>query len=94
MRNYFQRGGDRDAAASYGHEVGTYQDDAFQGHRHATKQTNNVAAGGVNAVEDGPATTDSTNVVLDPISDGTNGTPRTAVETRPRNAAFDFVIFI
>jgi hypothetical protein len=94
MRNYFQRGGDRDAAASYGHEVGTYQADAFQGHRHATKQTNNVAAGGVNAAEDGPATTDSTDVVLDPITDGTNGTPRTDVETRPRNAAFDFVIFI
>ena len=94
FRNEFLRGADRDEALAVGHEVGTYQDDAFQGHRHQHVQTANVAASGSNAVEDGSAPTTTSGVVLDPITDGTNGTPRTDSETRPRNAAVDFVIFI
>lgn len=72
---------------------GVFQDDAFQGHHHAVNHNAEyVAAGG--PLGSGSGVNDfSTFVnVLDPISDGTNGTPRTAIETRPRNAAVVWVM--
>ena len=65
--------------------VASYQNDAFQGHRH-TFQGSSISmfgAGERNAYKsDG-----SSNSVTSPITDGTNGTPRTANETRPKNIA-------
>lgn len=66
--------------------AGTIQDDALQGHRHpplsgtsfmARNGGSNFSGGGASMAD--PATTG------DPSSDGTNGTPRTANETRARN---------
>jgi len=63
---------------------GTAQNDAMQGHRHR-------ALGGAGDIGSGqygagfPSNQIRDNHVLDPISDGTNGTPRTANETRGKN---------
>lgn len=39
-----------------------------------------------------PYASTSTDVVLDPITDGISGTPRTAAETRPKNVSVVFCI--
>lgn len=73
---------------------GTEQADAMQGHHHSctgkseTDGTNTYGhqTGGVHIFEGYAADT-----VTAPITDGANGTPRTAYETRPRNM---FVIWI
>lgn len=72
--------------------IGNMQADAFQGHRHSG---NNLMAwiqnqygdhvGGPNPQVDGPI-----GAVGDPTSDGSNGTPRTANETRPKNVALTY----
>lgn len=64
--------------------VGSYQNDAFQGHRHTFAGTlgSMYGAGERDAYRVG-----SSNAVTSPITDGTNGTPRTANETRPKNIA-------
>jgi len=63
---------------------GTVQDDAFQGHWHTLVATTN---GGVGATTDNTGGTGITrdNRVTTPVTDGWNGTPRVANETRPRN---------
>lgn len=81
---------------SFGNEVGSYQEDAFQGHRHE-----NVGAYlGAAHQGYGISTThnDSWNSTvplfnLNPnISDGLHGVPRVAGETRPVNAAVNYII--
>jgi microcystin-dependent protein len=70
-----------------GGAVGTLQQDAFQGHyhdldpyTHGIDGTNvNLGSSGLIAEILGPLS------VTDPITDGSNGTPRTASETRPKN---------
>jgi hypothetical protein len=67
---------------------GTLQNDAFQGHRHENGYTNIKPYVAGTLFGDFLATTptNSTNTgILDPITDGTNGTPRTAIETRMKN---------
>ncbi|KLE01883.1 phage tail protein [Aliarcobacter butzleri] len=64
--------------------VGSYQNDAFQGHRHTFAGT---IASMYGAGEREAYRTGSSNTVTSPITDGTNGTPRTANETRPKNIA-------
>jgi hypothetical protein len=56
--------------------------DRFQGHRHNLKYTAAVASGGNSAPDGGGS--DNSNIVTDPIADGTNGTPRTGKTTDPR----------
>ena len=66
--------------------VGSYQYDAFQGHYHsifATNTTHFMPGGSAGAY----TPTGYEGAVVEPISDGTNGTPRTATETRPKNIA-------
>lgn len=64
--------------------VASYQGDAFQGHRHTFAGT---IASMYGAGEREAYRTGSSNSVTSPITDGTNGTPRTANETRPKNIA-------
>lgn len=62
--------------------AGTIQDDAFQGHRHSISTsvfTANAGSIGTGSGSTNPIT------IGDPITDGTNGTPRTANETRMKN---------
>lgn len=74
---------------TYSGTLGTKEGDAMQGHRH-NMQTNirsidissaNFSLGG------SPAAALSTSGVGDPVTDSTNGTPRTGAETRPANIA-------
>ncbi len=63
----------------------SFQNDAFQGHRHQTLSHwyNQVGAGAQGGA--GINLDDSSHNTIDPVSDGTNGTPRTATETRVKN---------
>ncbi|WP_245456613.1 hypothetical protein [Rhizobium hidalgonense] len=61
---------------------GTIQDDAFQGHRHPTGTT--VFTGGAGGIGTGSGNINPL-TIGDPTTDGTNGTPRTASETRMKN---------
>lgn len=66
--------------------VGSQQVDAFQGHRHSMPEAWGFTGSGSNTAPTAAAraSVSSTN---DPISDGVNGTPRLASETRPGNIA-------
>jgi microcystin-dependent protein len=88
-----------------GDAVGSAQDDAMQGHWHTyhSNQNFNVGASagyarvprqtGINADLSAPDVTNSSNSpIRNAFSDGTNGTPRTTGETRPKNANVYFVI--
>lgn len=69
--------------------------DAFQGHRHSRTITNANLYGGGGGIffggvggNFGPADV----TITDPTTDGTNGTPRTASETRPANIVLLYCI--
>lgn len=75
-----------------GNVNGTKQADAMQGHRHSSTGNTSVTpgsnfqsflVGNSTSVEDMSARL----TINDPITDGSNGTPRTAAETRPVNIA-------
>lgn len=88
-RGEFIRGMDDSRGVDSGRALGSAQLDAFQGHKHST----DAYTGSTN--RDGGAFATSATVsasVGDPITDGTNGTPRTAAETRPRNLAFLYCV--
>ncbi len=78
-----------------GNGVGSIQADAFQGHRHGlfSHITPNGNSNGFNVrnISD-ISVTDNAQNVRDPTTDGTNGTPRVASETRPINAAVNYII--
>jgi len=89
LRGYFVRGSgtnsDGTAAGTFGSKIA----DSFQGHSHSIKY--DTGAGGATLI----ATTGSdlnrsgtqTMFGSSTVTDGTNGTPRTASETRPKNMA-------
>lgn len=67
--------------------VGNGEEDAFQGHFHRQRTKANTASGTniYNGASDGSSFSAT---VEDVVSDGINGTPRTANETRPKNVAY------
>jgi microcystin-dependent protein len=82
-----------------GNNVGSVQADALQGHRHTFNGTVNSADAAAAPANFLQATATSTNAssfdvqyVLDPLTDGVNGVPRTTSESRPKNANVYFVI--
>jgi len=90
LRGEFVRGWDDGRGIDSGRVFGSTQDDAFQGHFHDSNTVSaafNVAAGATSVIRpSGDFATQG------PVTDGTNGTPRTAAETRPRNIALLAVI--
>lgn len=68
---------------TYSGTLGTKQGDAMQGHRHTSFSLSGAAAFGTPT----PASFQSASTTGDPVTDGTNGTPRTGSETRPANIA-------
>ncbi|MEG6507191.1 phage tail protein [Nitratidesulfovibrio sp. 1201_IL3209] len=87
LRGEFRRGADLGRGVDTGRVVGSAQGDAFQGHWHAGwVGLLNVSAGGSEVVRSNGVQA-SANAVRGPQSDGTNGSPRIASETRPRNVA-------
>tara|TARA_R100001509_G_C4748211_1_gene175439 strand:+ start:81 stop:593 length:513 start_codon:yes stop_codon:yes gene_type:complete len=79
-----------------GPSVGSFENDQFQGHRHEFKTVNTFGtpSGSINIDKTNVAngTDVITGRVFDPITDGTNGTPRTGDETRPFNAGVKYCI--
>ena len=74
--------------------LGDYQADAFQGHYHDALGVDdfygNRPGGGATALPAGSNNAGSEPTTGAPISDGTNGTPRTASETRVKNVGLIF----
>jgi hypothetical protein len=80
-----------------GDNVGSLQDDAFQGHRMEplSPQTTFYGTGPANTIglTPGSGRLDVEQATTgDPVTDGTNGTPRTSSETRPKNFNINFII--
>ncbi|MDH6231052.1 hypothetical protein M2281_001624 [Mesorhizobium soli] len=75
--------------------AGTIETDAFQGHWH-TLNTDNGLQGGSGTTYYGKATSNNTanSGVLDPRTDGVNGAPRTANETRSKNIGVTYYMRI
>ncbi len=91
LRGEFIRGWDDSRGVNVGRGINTSELDALQGHYHSTPP------GGLNFIGSGSGigsqlTSNGTGNVGfastgSPVSDGTNGAPRIASETRPRNVA-------
>ncbi len=88
IRGEFIRGWDHGVGVDVGRVFGSKQLDAFQGHWHRFHWDYEALQGGPTYLKNNRSNTQSdVDRVRDPISDGVNGTPRTAKETRPRNIA-------
>jgi microcystin-dependent protein len=96
LRGEFVRGWDNGRGIDSGRSFGTTQTDAMQGHKHNTSRLIAMRAGSDSNVDYFSQTASVNDAELydlagqmlaAPVSDGTNGTPRTAAETRPRNVA-------
>ncbi|MFN8369566.1 MAG: tail fiber protein [Bacteriovoracaceae bacterium] len=81
-----------------GNNVGSYQDDAFQGHWHDVRMESpdySIGTSGLGGAGGGGNLEYSyaQNVTAKTIkSDGTNGTPRSTSESRPKNVYVNFIV--
>ena len=86
------------SSAFAGPSVGSFENDAFQGHYHTFLNYAWFSNGSNSELVGVTGTTPSANDggagsgVKEPKTDGTNGTPRTGDETRPFNAGINFCI--
>jgi microcystin-dependent protein len=94
LRGIFIRGASSQTISgiTYSGTLGTKQGDAMQGHRHSPTSFNSVGSGGNIPNTGSFMYSAASNVIGDPITDGTNGTPRTGSETRPANIALLYCI--
>ncbi|MCC8421489.1 phage tail protein [Photorhabdus thracensis] len=96
LRGEFIRGWDDSRGVDPGRVCGTWQGDAFQGHKFkAWSDATRASATNRSSQSGGPQFTgiiDQSLVVGPVVSDGVNGEPRTANETRPRNVAFNYIV--
>jgi len=77
--------------------LGTYQNDKMQGHYHSIERTTGGSGYFYNQNLVGGASYSTALTfyrVRAPITDGTNGTPRTGAETNPANLSINFMIKI
>lgn len=89
-RGEFLRGWDNGRGVDAGRALGSLQLDAFQGHYHNNPIWQNGTGGGVGEFvgnNGNPGVTGTRLRTYEAATDGTNGAPRIASETRPRNLA-------
>lgn len=92
LRGEFLRGWDNSRGIDSSRKNRSAQTDAFQGHRHSVSH-NAVTANGSNGAGASPLLIAPATITIgDPTTDGTNGAPRTAAETRPRNVTVLYCI--
>lgn len=98
LRGVFIRGKNNGSDKDDERNLGGYQDDAFQGHRHLFRNATSSTGGSQNVPVASTTASGSSNAgtqnILDPVADLTNGSPRTANETRPKNVTVNFFIKI
>ena len=95
LRGIFVRGSGEQTISgiTYNKTFAAKEGDAFQGHWHElTNSTNVLRFAGGSALGGNPQCLTYSLEVKNPTSDGTNGTPRTASETRPANIALLYCI--
>ncbi len=90
-RGVFLRGKDNGKGYDVGRTLGSEQADAFQGHTHGNgtlgiSTRSNYSSGS----NEGVSVVAGTALTI--MTDGTNGTPRTATETRPKNVSVVYCI--
>jgi len=93
LRGEFIRGADDGRGIDSGRVFGSSQLDAMQGHGHNIRNyVSGLGGGGSPIPYNWASGTTNANIVREPVSNGGNGTPRTAPETRPRNIAMHYWI--
>jgi microcystin-dependent protein len=96
LRGIFVRGSGSQAIAgiTYNKSFATKERDAFQGHHHAASVSHNaIAASGTGQRGTGaPSGAASISVSVEGATEGNNGAPRIASETRPANIALLYCI--
>lgn len=92
-RGYFPRGWAAGGSIDAGRVFPSSQLDAFQGHFHNLRQGSTIQGGSNNTVISAQTQAFVVNTVVDPITDGVHGTPRTASETRGINTTAYYCIY-
>lgn len=83
----------KDANGDYytGNSVGNHKNDSFQGHEHTVPGEIRPQGTATNLRELGGSATSNADTIAT-VTDGSNGTPRTDVETKPVNFSVNFII--
>ena len=96
LRGIFVRGSGSQTISgiAYSKTFAAKEGDALQGHYHSLANGTSVwrNTGGSSLAGTGVSSASFSPTVADPTTDGTNGTPRTASETRPANIALLYCI--